>query len=124
MAEIAVVYGVVLVVLGIGGYTGTGGASLTALIPVAFGVPVLALGLLARARPALRMHAMHGAVGLGLLAFLGTARALARVPALAAGRPVDRPVAVALQAVMAVVSLVFVALCVKSFVDARRAGKP
>ena len=124
MPTITIIYGALLALIGLLGYFGTGRESVTALIPLFFGIPVIVLGVLARAKPDLRKHVMHGAAGLALLGVLGTARALAKLPALVSGQPLERPTAVLAQNVMAILSLVFLALCVKSFVDARRAPKP
>jgi hypothetical protein len=66
-------------------------------------------------------HGGHIAALVGLLGFLGTAKSLAKVPALLSGETVERAAAVGVQAAFAVLSLIFVALCVKSFIDARRA---
>ena len=93
--------------------------SLTALIPAAFGVIFCTLGAVAR-DPDKRKHTMHAAALLGLLAVLGSGRGLTRIVPLIAGEPVDRPGAVIAQAIMAVLGIIFVALCIKSFRDARR----
>jgi hypothetical protein len=66
-------------------------------------------------------HGGHIAALVGLLGFLGTAKSLGKVPALLSGETVERAAAVGVQAAFAVLSLIFVALCVKSFIDARRA---
>jgi hypothetical protein len=116
MANMAIGFGAVLIVLGVAGYLGTGMVSLTALIPAAFGLVLLILGVVAR-DPGRRKHAMHGAAMVGLLGFAGTARSLARI---VAGDLGPRPNAVIAQAVMAVLMLVFVGLCVRSFIEARR----
>jgi hypothetical protein len=108
--------GFLLAILGIAAYALTGFASMTALIPAFFGVFFILLALAARSASA-RRHAMHIAVAvavLGLLATLGRV-----VPALGAGQ-VGRP-AVITQLLMAVILAVYVALGIKSFVDARRA---
>ena len=60
---------------------------------------------------------------LGVDAYLGTVKGLIKLPALFAGAPVERPAAIIAQAVMAVLCVVFIALCVKSFIDARRGKK-
>jgi hypothetical protein len=119
VANLTIVFGVVLIVLGLGGWFGSGGASMTALIPAAFGIVLAILGFIARNEKA-RKHAMHAAVIIGLLAFLGSARGLVQLPALISGGEVARPAAVIAQSVMAVLMGIFVALCVKSFIDARR----
>jgi hypothetical protein len=111
----------VLIALGLGGYFGTGRESVTALIPAFFGVPLLLLGLVAL-NERMRKHAIHIAVIVGLLGCAGTARGLMKLPALLTGSEIARPTAVAVQAAMAIVCLIYVLLCVRSFVKARRAG--
>jgi hypothetical protein len=119
MANTTIGFGVILLVLGIGGYFGSGMVSLTALIPAAFGLLLLICGVIAR-DPGKRKHAMHFAAMIGLLGFLGSARGLAKIGAVLAGQPVERQNAVIAQAVMAILMLIFVALCVRSFIEARR----
>jgi lysylphosphatidylglycerol synthetase-like protein (DUF2156 family) len=119
MPRIAIVFGSLLVLVGVGFYVGTGAASITALIPAFIGLPLALLGGLAT-RENLRRHAMHGAAALGLLGFFGSARGLAQLPALLSGEPLARPAAVAGQSLTAALCLVFVILCVRSFVEARR----
>jgi len=119
MPQITIVFGVALCLIGVGFYVGTGTSSLTALIPTFIGLPVLLAGLLAL-KEGLRKHAMHAAVLLGLLALVGSLRGAVQLPALLGGGPVARPAAVLAQSITAALSLVFVALCVRSFVVARR----
>ena len=121
MAIITIVYGSLLVLLGLAGYFGSDQTSLTALIPLLFGIPLEGLGLVAYAKPAARKHAMHAAAVIALLGLLGTAKALLKLPALIQGAPMERPAAVAAQCIMAVLSLIFLALCVRSFMAARKA---
>ena len=92
---------------------------MTALIPAIFGVVFCLLGWLA-GNERYRKHALHAAVLVGVVGFLGSASGLAGLMRLIAGTGVERPAAVVSQSVMAVVMAVFVALCVKSFVNARR----
>ena len=63
---------------------------------------------------------MHAAAVLGLVAVLGAGRGLTKILPLLSGEPVERPNAVIAQAVMALLGLIFVGLCIKSFIDARR----
>ena len=121
MSNITIAMAVALIVLGVGGYMGSGGVSPTALIPAALGLVLLVLGVLAR-DPGKRKHAMHGAAMVGLIGALGTVTGLVKFVRMAFGESVARPQAVMSQAAMCVMCLVFVALCVKSFIDARRAG--
>ena len=108
--------GIVLIVLGLIGYFGTGRVSVTALIPAFFGAVFVILALVARSDAA-RKHAMHAAVAIALIGLLGTLVRL--IPALAAGQ-LTRP-AVLAQLVMSILLAGYVALGVKSFKDARRA---
>ncbi len=121
MAKITIGLGVVLIALGLGSYFGTGRASVTALIPAFFGLPLLLLGLVAL-KERMRKNAMHIAVVFGLLGFAGTVRGLMKLPVLLTGGELERRAAVAVQAAMAIVCLVFVLLCVWSFIKARRAS--
>ncbi len=121
MAKITIGLGLVLIVLGLGGYFGTGREHGTALIPALFGLPLLILGLIAL-KERMRKGAMHVAVVIGLLGFAGTVSGLMKLPLLLTGGDLARPGAVAVQAAMAIVCFVFVLLCVWSFIKARRAS--
>jgi uncharacterized membrane protein len=116
VAPIAIGFGIFLIALGVGGYYATDQVSWTALIPAFFGLPLVILGLLAR-KDSLRKHAMHAAAVVGLLGFLGAAGRL--IPALLSGKEISEAGPL-VQAIMALACAVFVGLCVKSFVDARR----
>ncbi len=121
MAKITIGLGLVLIALGLGSYFGTGRASVTALIPAFFGLPLLVLGLVAL-NERMRKTAILIAVVIGLLGFAGTISGLMKLPVLLTGGELERPTAVAVQAAMAIVCFVFVLLCVWSFVKARRAS--
>lgn len=122
MPIVTIVYGLLLIGLGVGSYVVTDMVSVTALIPAFFGLPVLVCGILARDEAKLR-HAMHGAATLGLFGFFGTGMSLLKIPDILSGVALERPEAVKAQIIMALLSLVFVALCIKSFVDVRRARR-
>jgi hypothetical protein len=119
LANITIGFGIVLIVLGLAGYFWTDMVSPTALIPAAFGLLLIIFGALARDDKRRKM-AMHIAVGVGLVGFVGTVAGLFKLFTLLAGGQVDRPKAVVAQAIMAVLMLVYVGMCVKSFIDARR----
>jgi multisubunit Na+/H+ antiporter MnhF subunit len=121
MPKTTILFGVILIVLGVVGYIATGAVSVTALIPSFFGGVLALLGWLAL-NERYRRHAMHIAVVVGLLGFLGTARGLAALPRLVSDpATIDRPAAVVAQAVMAILMIVYVSLGVRSFIAARRA---
>src|SRR5687768_10485879 len=117
MANTTVAFGVILLVLGIAGYFGTGMVSLTALIPAVFGLLLLILGVIAR-DPNKRKHAMHFAAMVGLIGFAGSVGGLVKAFALLSGQQVERQNAVVAQAVMAILMIVFVAMCIRSFIEA------
>ena len=118
MAITTIYCGVLLIIIGAAGYLygmSIGHASPTALIPAAFGILLAVLGFLARAKDDLRKHIMHAAVIIGLIGFLASLGSLFRngIPTSLGAGPLS-------QIAMARVCLVFVVLCVKSFIDARR----
>jgi hypothetical protein len=119
VARTTIIFGVMLVAVGIVGYVGTAAVSVTALIPAVFGVVLAILGWLALSER-YRKHAVHLAAATGLVAFLGTVRGLIELVGLISGAEVNRPAAVVSQSVVAILMAVFVGLCVKSFIDARR----
>ena len=119
MATTTIGFGIVLILLGLVGYFATGMVSPTALIPAAFGLLLVVFGAMARDDKKRKM-AMHIAVTVGLVGFLGTVPGLLKIGALLSGGEVERPAAVIAQAIMAVLMAVYVAMCVKSFIDARK----
>jgi len=118
MAPIAIVFGILLTILGGGMYVYTEMNSITALIPAFFGVPLIVLGFIAR-NEKFRMHAMHVAALLGLVGFAMPAYMV--VAGLVRGQ--DFNLAKGEQAAMAVLCLIFLVLCVKSFIEARIARR-
>lgn len=119
MAKLTIILANILIFMGVGGYVSSGMVSMTALIPAFIGVPLEILGILALPESR-RKHAMHGAVMLALIGFLGSVPGLLKVGALMAGEA-ERPMAVAMQSAMAVLLAVYIALCVRSFIAARKA---
>ena len=114
-----VLVGIVLVVIGGIGWAGSGGESATALIPAFFGVPLAVLGLLAK-KPERRKLFMHLAVLVGLLGAIGSGmRGIPNAGKLISG-DAELPLATAMQLAMFVVCAVFVAHCVRSFINARK----
>lgn len=118
MPRITFVFAVIFIVLGVGAYLATGAESVTALIPSFIGVLLAICGAIGLKH---LKHGMHAAAVVGLLGFLGTLPGLLKLPVLLSGGEVARPPAVITQSLMAVLSAVFLALCIKSFIDARRA---
>ena len=113
----SIICGSLLVLIGFIGYGYgliNGNASLTALIPAAFGSVLEIFGFVARSNERSRKHLMHAAVIVALLGFVMTAGRL-----LMKFNEINFGPAVMSQLSMAVVCLVFVILAVRSFIAAR-----
>lgn len=121
MTNLAIGIGGVLIVLGLGAYLGSESRSVTALIPAFLGVLYLVAGLLSR-QVKWHKHAMHAAAVVALLGLFGTFSGLLALPQLFAGTS-ERPLAVLVQSVTAVLSLIFLIFAVRSFVTARQQRK-
>ena len=120
MPRITLTFGLVLIGLGVGLWLGTGRESPTALIPAFFGLAFVLCGLWARAEK-WRKHAMHVAAILALLGMGGTAKGLIGGVKHLTGTAAERPAAVLGQGAMFLLCLVYFILCVRSFVQARKA---
>jgi len=119
MSSIAITFGTLLILLGGGLYGISENRSPTALIPAGFGVALILCGIVARNENA-RKHAMHVAALLGLLGFVMPLFMVTRkymatgeFNALSGGG----------QLAMSALCGIFLALCVKSFIDVRKARK-
>ena len=122
MAKLTILFGVLLILLGLFGFLATGHTHYTALIPSGFGILLAVCGLLAETPDSRRrMLFMHIAVTLGLVGFLFTIQGFFQWIQLLQGKYFAYPSAVDSKAAMAAICLVFVLLCVRSFIAARRA---
>lgn len=125
MAWPTIICGALLVMLGVIGYANatpnaeTGTVSPTALIPAGIGGVLILCGLLAF-NDKIRKHVMHAAAMVGLLGFVG---GLSRIAVkMLNGESVDFSAPGPRNGLLtSLVCVVFVGLCVKSFIDARRA---
>lgn len=116
--KVTIGFGVALIALGMVSYFGAGTGddgktSITALIPAFVGLPLAVLGVVAL-KESLLKHAMHGAAALGLLGFLAAGGRFAM-----SGFAKPWPGTMIL--LMALICLAFVILCIKSFIDTRKA---
>ena len=125
MAKVTIVFAVLLIALGLVGYLGTGSQHSTALIPTWFGLALGIFGFLAVSPSESRRKLfMHINVTIGLLGFLGAAvRAIQEYLHASAKGTTPDPIAVSAQIAMAGLLLIYVILCVRSFVSARLARK-
>lgn len=123
MAKITIAFGAALVLLGIAGFVATGSTHYTALIPTWIGLLLAVLGFVADAGDSKRRALfMHIAVTLGLLSAIATFKGgIIDYVLMQQGHYYRYPAAIEAKAVMCLLMLVFVALCVRSFIAARRA---
>jgi hypothetical protein len=116
-----VVVGVILCAIGLFGYFGSASdnPSPTALIPAGFGVVLIALGIVAHHKSA-RKHAMHAAAAVGLIGFLlAGGRGFMKLGLAASDDlTISRPVRLVI--LMALVCLIYVIMCIRSFIATRR----
>ena len=114
MVSNAISFGLALVLVGLYGYFGYDPQSLTALIPAVVGIVLIVAGL-AVLEPTveIRRNAMHASAGVALIG------AIAAWGYLAAGG-IYKP-AVWMLLLMGFLCTAFVGLCVKSFIDAKKA---
>src|SRR5262245_2884204 len=111
-----IVFGALLVAVGLWAKISTGTQSVTALIPAFVGGPLVIAGLVAL-KESLLKHAMHLAAAVGLLGLLGGLGNIGRVAATGGDLTGTPGIATIL---MPVLCAVFVGLCVNSFIQARR----
>src|ERR1700710_1982114 len=121
MAKLTIGFGVLLILLGIFGFVATGSAHPTALIPAIFGLAFVLFGVMANTENSKRrMLWMHISVTVALLAFLGTIPADIDTIRLSRGVEFPHPVAVVEKGGMSLLCLLYVLVCVRSFIAARR----
>ncbi|MEM6429038.1 MAG: hypothetical protein AAF708_07340 [Deinococcota bacterium] len=120
MSYVSMLTGAILVVVGVVSYVVSQSSSVTALIPSFIGAVFVVLGLLAL-RENLTKHVMHAAAVLSLLAILGSVDGVLPFFQLLGGATVDRPAAAVAKVIMLLTCIVFLALAVRSFIEARRA---
>lgn len=122
MAKVTLVFAVLLVVLGLVGYFGTGRISSTALIPTWWGLAMGVCGFLAISPSESRRKIfMHVNVTIGALGCIGAFIEALRGYGAARPAGLDPDMkALAAKLAMAILLLIYVNLCVRSFIQARR----
>jgi uncharacterized membrane protein YjfL (UPF0719 family) len=120
MAKMTVSFGVLLVLVSVGFWLAMGRTEMAALHTAGLGVVLVLCGVLANTESTKqRMIWMHIAVTVGLIGFLITGvRAIIQI--VKGTTAVGNPLAFDERVVSAVICLLFVGLCVRSFVAARR----
>ena len=119
MTIFGVLYGAVLVIVGVFGYFKSGGESVTALIPAFLGSPVVFLSMLSLNPKYLKLS-MHINVVIALLGFLAT---LKDTVIFISGQQIENELAAYSKSITCIVSLLFIVFSVKSFMKARNAKR-
>lgn len=121
MAKLTIGFGVLLAAVSLGFWMAVGRTEMAALHPAGIGVLLILCGTFASTEnPKMRMLWMHIAVTLGLIGFLITG--IRAAIGLAKGTAMSiNPMGFEERVVIALICLVYVALCVRSFITARRA---
>jgi hypothetical protein len=125
MAKISLIFALLLVALGLLGYISTGSVHPTALIPTWIGLALGIFGFLAISPDERRRKVfMHINVTIALLGWIGTCVEITRsvMAAHAVGKSAD-PIAMYSKQLLALILIIYILLCVRSFVAARRTGK-
>lgn len=117
MPVTTIAYGVFGIALGVLGYIVTEEASKTALIPAFIGIVFVLLGFAAFAE-GIRKHVMHAAAAIALLSILGPGVRLAMVLPKS-----GLTTAATYQIVYIIGTIGFLAACINSFIQARKARK-
>jgi len=125
MAKVTLIFAILLVALGLISYLGTGSAHPTALIPTWWGLALGICGFLAISPSERRRKIfMHINVTIGALGFIGAAAVAIQGYASARSHGMEPDmIALAAKLTMAALLLIYVILCVRSFIEARRSGK-
>jgi hypothetical protein len=120
MPAITFFVALLLFAVGLGGFVAAGARAPTALIPAALGVLLAVCAAIAR-NPKARKHAMHAAVLVALLGFVGALPGVLQLPAYLQGQNVARPLAVVAKSATVVLCLAYLVVAIRSFLQARRA---
>lgn len=116
-------FGILLIILGLVGYFGTGMINLFPLIPAALGVLILICGTFALSHRFTKTF-MHIAVVLAFLGFVGTIRGLIKMFQMLMGSTIALPQMAIAESIMSLLCLVYVFICFRWFLNNRRKKSP
>ena len=115
MENISLIYGVFLILWGIGISYLSASNSITSYIPSMFGLPILLFAILTLLNPSKKKLLMHIVVTFGLITFLGGLDFFRSL-----GNPFENVWADSSKLMMMITGFIFTLLCVKSFIFARK----
>jgi uncharacterized membrane protein len=114
MPKISIFFGILLSALGLYGYFGMGRVSVTALIPLFIGAPIIILGVLAFEEKNLK-HSMHAASVLVLLGLIGSVYRFLQKVILG---NLDGSSIILI--IMSTICIIFLIFAINSFIEARK----
>ena len=117
MESVSIIYGIFLIIWGVAVSFISGSNSLTSFIPSIFGLPILLFSLLTIKLPSKKKLFMHIVVSFGLIIFIG---GLDFSRGLLKGTSFNNMWADTSKLMMLITGLIFIFLCVKSFIFARK----
>ena len=117
MEKISMIYGIFLIIWGIGVTILSDSQSITSLIPAIFGLPIIISSFFAKKFPNKKKLLMHIVVLIGLIIFLG---GLDLIRGLIQGSIFTNIWANSSKFMMMISGLVFTVLCIKSFIFNRK----
>jgi len=122
MAKMTIVFAVLLIILGLGSFFGTGSIHYTALIPAWFGLALGIGGALAISPSETRRNIfMHINVTIGAIGMIGAFVEAVRGYGAARSAGLDPDmIAFSAKLAMGMILLTYTILCVRSFIEARR----
>jgi len=115
MHKVSIVFGFLLSILGLYGYFGMGRVSITALIPLFIGVPIIILGLLAFDEKKIK-DSMHAASVLVLLGLIGSVYRFMQKVIIG---NLDGSSVILI--IMSALCITFLILAINSFIEAKKA---
>ena len=118
MISISLIYGIFLVVWGVGITFFSGSNSITSLIPSFLGIPIIIMALLSIMVPSKQKLFMHIVVIFGLLIFIGGADLLRNV--ISGSNPFNNIWAGSSKLMLFISGFLFSFLCIQSFRFARK----
>ena len=117
MENIAMIYGIFLIVWGVGVSILSDSQSITSYIPTIFGLPIIILSFFAKKFPYRKKLFMHIVVLIGFIVFLG---GLDFMRGLIQGNIFVNMWASSSKFMMMISGLLFIILCIKSFISNRQ----
>lgn len=118
MSSLSITFGILLNLVGLIGFFGTGATHYTALIPCGLGLLLIICGLIGK-KEHLRQHAMHVAVLVALLGFVMTITAFKKLGFAFENMSDPKAASIMAKSVTSLLCGAFFILCVRSFVKAR-----